>query len=140
MDENGPTAYAKLISEYKIGQPLRVESWMKDAQAALVALPQFQRKFSSRITESGAELRIAVFVWVCKAIKVCNVNPLVPHSPLSIQKPLALQCAEQLYEPSRQVWSVTQGLYQPHWDDGRRMRRSERVHCPRDQGDAQEES
>ncbi|KAH9960339.1 hypothetical protein BGW80DRAFT_1364146 [Lactifluus volemus] len=52
MDENGPTTYAKLISEYKIGQPLRVESWMKDAQPALFTLPQFQQNFSSRITES----------------------------------------------------------------------------------------
>ncbi|KAH9973210.1 hypothetical protein BGW80DRAFT_1252182 [Lactifluus volemus] len=49
MDENGPTTYAKLISEYKIGQPLRVpvESWMKDAQPVLFTLP-----LSSRITES----------------------------------------------------------------------------------------
>jgi hypothetical protein len=87
VDENGPTTYAKLISEYKIGQPLRVESWMKDAQAALFALPQFQKKFSSRITESGAEVRIAVFVWVCKAIKVCKRElPVASISPLSIKK------------------------------------------------------
>jgi hypothetical protein len=74
IDEHDPTAYATLISEHKIGQPVRVESWMKETQAALVALPQFQRDFSSRLTESGAEVRTAVFVWVCKAIKVCDVT------------------------------------------------------------------
>lgn len=91
MNENDPTAYATLISEYKIGQPLRVESWMKEAQAALIALPQFQRDFSSRLTESGAEVRTAVFVWVCKTIKVCDVN-FVLRSPLTIGP--ALECAE----------------------------------------------
>ncbi|KAI0251002.1 hypothetical protein BJV78DRAFT_1282898 [Lactifluus subvellereus] len=74
MDEDDPTTYATLISEHKIGQPLRVESWMKEAQAALVALPRFQRDFSSRLTESGAEVRTAVFVWVCKTIKLSNVR------------------------------------------------------------------
>lgn len=65
-----PTAYATLISEHKIGQPLRVESWMKEAQAALTALPRFRNDFASRLSESGPEVRIAVFFWVCRAIKV----------------------------------------------------------------------
>lgn len=69
-DEIDPTAYATLVSEHGIGQPLRVEKWMKEAQAALVALPRFQRDFASRLAESGAEVRIAVFYWVCRAIKV----------------------------------------------------------------------
>jgi hypothetical protein len=68
-----PTAYAALISEHTIGRPLRVEKWMKEAQAALVALPRFQHDFASRLTESGTEVRIVVFVWVCRAIKVRNV-------------------------------------------------------------------
>jgi hypothetical protein len=83
MDQNDPTAYATLISEHKIGQPLRVEAWMKEAQAALVTLPRFQRDFSSRLTESGAEVRTVVFIWVCKAIKVCDVN-FVLRSPLRL--------------------------------------------------------
>jgi len=66
-DEIDPTAYATLVSKHRIGQPLRVEQWMKEAQAALVALPRFQRDSAS---ESGAEVRIAVFYWVCRAIKV----------------------------------------------------------------------
>jgi hypothetical protein len=69
-DEIDPTAYATLISKHRIGQPLRVEKWMKEAQAALVALPQFQHDFASRVAESGAEVRIVVFYWVCRAIKV----------------------------------------------------------------------
>jgi len=69
-DEIDPTAYANLISKYRIGQPLRVEKWMKEAQAALVALPRFQHVSASRLAESGAEVRIAVFYWVCRAIKV----------------------------------------------------------------------
>jgi hypothetical protein len=78
-DEIDPTAYATLISKHRIGQPLRVEKWMKEAQAALVALPRFQDDFASRLAESGAEVRIAVFYWVCRAIKVRknvrNVRP-----------------------------------------------------------------
>ena len=69
-DESDSTAYATLIGEHKIGQPLRVESWMKEAQAALLALPRFQHDFASRLTESSAEVRIAVFFWVCRGIKV----------------------------------------------------------------------
>lgn len=70
-DELDPTAYATLIGKYRIGQPIRVEKWMKEAQAALLALPRFQRDSStSRLAESGAEVRIAVFYWVCRAIKV----------------------------------------------------------------------
>lgn len=65
-----PTVYATLISEHKIGQPLRVESWMKEAQAALVVLPRFRNDFASRLSESGPEVRLAVFFWVCRAIKV----------------------------------------------------------------------
>ena len=65
-----PTAYATLICEHKIGQPLRVESWMKEAQAALTVLPRFRNDFASRLSESGPEVRIAVFFWVCRAIKV----------------------------------------------------------------------
>ena len=65
-----PTSYATLIGEHKIGQPLRVKKWMEEAQAALVALPRFQRDFASRITESDKEVRVAVFFWVCRAIKV----------------------------------------------------------------------
>jgi hypothetical protein len=68
-----PMAYATLIAEYKIGQPRRVEKWMKEAQAALVALPRFRHDFASRITESGTEVRIVVFFWVCRAIKVRTV-------------------------------------------------------------------
>ena len=64
------TAYATLISEHKIGQPLRVKKWMEEAQAALVALPRFQHDFASRFTESSTEVRVAVFFWVCRAIKV----------------------------------------------------------------------
>ena len=69
-DEIDPTAYATLISKYSIGQPLRVEKWMKEAQAALVALPRFQQDFASRLADSSKEVRIAVFYWVCRAIKV----------------------------------------------------------------------
>ena len=69
-----PTAYITLIGEHKIGQPLRVESWMKDAQAALTALPRYRQNFASRLSESGPEVRIAVFFWVCRAIKVRNAD------------------------------------------------------------------
>ena len=69
-DEIDPTAYATLISKHRIGQPLRVEKWMKEAEAALVALPRFQHDFASRLAESSADVRIAVFYWVCRAIKV----------------------------------------------------------------------
>ena len=65
-----PTAYATLISEHKIGQPLRVKMWMEEVQAALVALPRFQHDFASRLTESSTEVRISVFFWVCRTIKV----------------------------------------------------------------------
>lgn len=68
------TAYATLISEHGIGRPKRVEKWMREAQAALVALPRFQRDFASRIAESGAEVRIAVFYWVCRTIEVRKNN------------------------------------------------------------------
>lgn len=72
-EDTDPMAYATLISEYKIGQPRRVEKWMKEAQAALVALPRFQHDFASRLSESGTEVRTVVFFWVCRAIKVRSV-------------------------------------------------------------------
>ena len=68
--DNNPTAYATLISKHKIGQPLRVEKWMKEVQAALVALPRFQHDLAPRLAESGVEVRIAVFYWVCRVLKV----------------------------------------------------------------------
>ena len=67
-----PTAYATLVGKYKIGQPRRVEKWMKEAEAALVALPRFRHDLAPRLAESGVEVRIAVFYWVCRAIKVRN--------------------------------------------------------------------
>ncbi|KAI0290911.1 hypothetical protein BC826DRAFT_1024960 [Russula brevipes] len=84
---NDPTAYATLIREHKIGQPLRVESWMEDAQAALIALPRFQNDFASRFTESGAEVRITVFFWVCRAIKLSTVQymPLIEKHGVSLK-------------------------------------------------------
>ena len=69
-NEIDPTAYMTLINDHKIGQRLRVESWMKDAQAALTALPRYRQDFASRLSESGPEVRIAVFFWVCRTIKV----------------------------------------------------------------------
>ncbi|KAH9065202.1 hypothetical protein EDB87DRAFT_1574400 [Lactarius vividus] len=74
-----PIAYATLIKEHKIGRPLRVESWMKEAQAALVALPRYQQKFASRLADSGIDVRIAVFFWVCRTIKISHITyaPLV---------------------------------------------------------------
>ena len=77
--EVDPTAYAALIKEHKIGQPLRVESWMKEAHSALVALPRYQRKFASHIADSGPDVRIAVFFWVCQTIKVRNANLGIPY-------------------------------------------------------------
>jgi hypothetical protein len=65
-----PTAYATLISEHSIGQPRRVEKWMNEAQAALLALPRFREDYASRFTESSAEVRIVVFCWVCQTIRV----------------------------------------------------------------------
>ncbi|KAH9999648.1 hypothetical protein BJV74DRAFT_165381 [Russula compacta] len=86
-DEIDPTAYATLIGEHKIGQPLRVASWMKETQAALLALPRFQHDFASRLTESSAEVRIAVFFWVCQAIKLSTVQymPLVDKHGVSLK-------------------------------------------------------
>ena len=74
-DEKDPTAYANLITKHKIGRPLLVEKWMEDAQAALIALPRFQHDLVSRLAEPSVEVRIAVFYWVCRAIKVrCSLN------------------------------------------------------------------
>ncbi|KAH9969875.1 hypothetical protein BC827DRAFT_43056 [Russula dissimulans] len=86
-NEADPTAYATLISEYKIGQPLRVESWMKEAHAALIALPRFRNNLASRLAESDAEVRIAVFFWVCRAIKLSTVQhvPLVDKHGVSLK-------------------------------------------------------
>ncbi|KAI9447254.1 hypothetical protein F5148DRAFT_1292335 [Russula earlei] len=86
-DEVDPSAYATLIREHEIGQPLRVESWMKEAQAALIALPRFRKDFASRVAESGAEVRIAVFFWVCRAIKLSTVQhvPLVDKYGVSLK-------------------------------------------------------
>ena len=101
-NDTDPMAYATLIGEYKIGQPRRVEKWMKEAQAALVALPRFRHDFASLITESGTEVRIVVFFWVCRAIKVrtrlkprANVSHIYTHctSPALI--------SSQLYSKSR---------------------------------------
>ncbi|KAH8989113.1 hypothetical protein EDB92DRAFT_906280 [Lactarius akahatsu] len=74
-----PIAYATLIKEHKIGRPLRVESWMKEAQAALVALPRYKQKFASHFADSGIDVRIAVFFWVCRTIKISHITyaPLV---------------------------------------------------------------
>ena len=47
---------------------------MKEAQSALVALPRYQRKFASHLADSGTEVRIAVFFWVCQTIKVRSAN------------------------------------------------------------------
>ncbi|KAH9080280.1 hypothetical protein EDB83DRAFT_2338334 [Lactarius deliciosus] len=69
-----PIAYATLIKEHKIGRPLRVESWMKEAQAALVALPRYQQKFASHLADSGIDVRIAVFFWVCRTIKISHIT------------------------------------------------------------------
>ncbi|KAH9168723.1 hypothetical protein EDB89DRAFT_2231672 [Lactarius sanguifluus] len=63
-----------LIKEHKIGRPLRVESWMKEAQAALVALPRYQQKFASHLADSGIDVRIAVFFWVCRTIKISQIT------------------------------------------------------------------
>ncbi|KAI9465001.1 hypothetical protein BJY52DRAFT_1393074 [Lactarius psammicola] len=71
-----PTAYAALIKEHKIGQPLRVESWMKEAHAALVALPRYQRKYAPYLADSGIDVRIAVFLWVCQTIKLSNITEM----------------------------------------------------------------
>jgi hypothetical protein len=49
---------------------MRVEAWMKEAQAALVALPRYQQKFASRLADTTTDVRIAVFFWVCQTIKV----------------------------------------------------------------------
>jgi hypothetical protein len=73
-NEIDATAYATLISEHKIGQPLRVESWMKEAQATLTALPRFRQDLAARHSESGPEVRLAVFFWVCRAIKVRSIR------------------------------------------------------------------
>jgi len=75
--DDDPTAYAALIKEHKIGQPLRVESWMKEAHAALIALPRFQQKYASHVVDSGMDVRIAVFFWVCRTIKVRGSNRVV---------------------------------------------------------------
>jgi hypothetical protein len=124
-DEVDPTAYATLISKYRIGQPLRVEKWMKEAQGALVALPRFQQHdFASRFAESGVEVRIAVFYWICRAIKVRrktrskrsgNNNVFFPYPSLPAAP--ALECA--VYTVGRQVRRLTQGHQSPREDDGR---------------------
>jgi hypothetical protein len=86
-NEIDPAAYITLISEHNIEQPLRVEPWMKDAQAALTALPRFRQEFASRLSESGPEVPIAVFFWIFRAIKVRNAkksnqvpSPLILHA------------------------------------------------------------
>jgi hypothetical protein len=99
-DEIDPTAYATLISKHRIGQPLRVERWMKEAQAALVALPRFQRDSASRPAESGAEVRIAVFFWVCRAIKVRKTFNETSGKTISLQRFLST------FLPSSQVCSI----------------------------------
>ncbi|KAI0301123.1 hypothetical protein B0F90DRAFT_1817148 [Multifurca ochricompacta] len=61
-----PTAYATLINEHKIGQPLRVESWMTEAQATLMALPRFQQdwhlllnvRYEPLVDKHGVSLKI----------------------------------------------------------------------------------
>ena len=73
------TAYATLIKEHKIGQPLRVETWMKEAHVALVAQPRYQQKFASRLADNAADLRIAVFFWVSQTIKVRSAVLGVTH-------------------------------------------------------------
>ncbi|KAH9002826.1 hypothetical protein EDB86DRAFT_3073958 [Lactarius hatsudake] len=82
-----PIAYATLIKEHKIGRPLRVESWMKEAQAALVALPRYQQKFASHLADSGIDVRIAVFFWVCRTIKISHITyaPLVDKYGLTLK-------------------------------------------------------
>ena len=115
-----PTGYATLISEHKIGQPLRVKKWMEEAQAALVALPRFQRDFVSRITESDKEVRVAVFFWVCRAIKVrTHFNIESRFSALYLPYPScpALGCADCAV--GQQVWRLTQDFQPPRKDDGR---------------------
>ena len=100
-DEVDPITYVTLIRENKIGQSLQVKKWMKQAEAALLALPRFQRDFASRLTESSAEVRIAVFYWICRVLKVRKRsrpqifslrNGFLPSCPLCPDLE-ALECA-----------------------------------------------
>ena len=78
---------------------------MKEAHAALVALPRYQRKYASHLADSGIDVRIAVFFWVCHTIKVRSANLGVPY--FAYQRtfpPLALK--HNRYSPSRQVRGV----------------------------------
>ena len=132
-----PTAYAALIKEHKIGQPLRVESWMKEAHAALVALPRYQHKIAPHVAGSEADVRIAVFFWVSQTIKVRSADLGVPYSAYQ-HTPPALK--HNSYAPSRKAWSIPQDLQSSRENAGGRMRRSEGLHQRHDKGDAQEES
>jgi hypothetical protein len=51
---------------------------MKEAHSALVALPRYQRRLASHLADSGTDVRIAVFFWVCQTIKVRSANLGVP--------------------------------------------------------------
>jgi hypothetical protein len=92
---------------------------MEDAQAALVALPRFQHDFASRLAEPGVELRIAVFYWVCRAIKVrCSSNRHAKDSlhNFFLRSCPVLGCAACTV--GRQVWRITQRLQSPREVDG----------------------
>jgi hypothetical protein len=96
------TAYAALISEHKIGQPLRVESWMKEAQETLTTLPRFRQDFAVRHSESSPEVRLAVFFWVCRAIKVRSINTLSqPSFPFSFTPHAPMPISSRTYNTSR---------------------------------------
>lgn len=52
---------------------------MKEAHAALVALPRYQHKYASHVADSGTDVRIAVFFWVSQTIKVRSADLGVLH-------------------------------------------------------------
>ena len=98
---------------------------MKEVHAALIALPRFRKGFASRLAESDAAVRIAVFFWVCRAIKVRNMS-MERRLPTNSLSTPALDSAARTV--SRQVRRITQSFLPPRKDDGRRMRRPQRVY------------
>jgi hypothetical protein len=103
-----------------------------DVQAALTALLRYHP------LESGPDVRIAVFFWVCRTIKVRDAEKSNPCSfaSHSARTPPALDRAAHL--AGRQVRRVVQSLLSLRKDDGRRVRRVEveGVHSRHDQRNA----
>ncbi|TFY76878.1 hypothetical protein EWM64_g7135 [Hericium alpestre] len=95
----GSVSYRTLVMANKIGRVQRVVDWMTDAEKALGGNPAFKDQFE--LSLEGIEVRLSVFIWVCRTLKLKNLDyeamledrDVSPKTQVALNEALDISCS-----------------------------------------------